>query len=192
MARPARPAPSVDELRLARQLRGMREWAGLNLDAAAEMAGKAASTISRWETAESRITARNAVALMTAYGIADADQHRFLTDLERARKEPGWWDEYRDVIPRWQAGLLAGETAADLIRTVDLLNVPQLLQHPAYTCAQLHAGPDDPRVHATMARQRQVVHRADPPTVWAMLPGPRRTTAVRMRAWAAGPRQVCS
>lgn len=165
-----RPVPSVDELRMAGQLRAMRERAGLSVAQAAAHVAVAETTVARWEKGESRIKQAHAGSLMSLYGIEPADQERFLSDLQTAR-QPGWWDQYKDVMAPHDAALLAAMTAANVIRTYEPLTVPWLLQAPDYTWARLRtAGAERPdrTMQAIQECQDRILHAATPPTVWAV------------------------
>jgi hypothetical protein len=56
-----------------------------------------------------------------------------LTQLAQQAKEPGWWADYRDVVPAWFTEYVSLESAASAVWTYEQEYVPGLLQTRAYT-----------------------------------------------------------
>ncbi|TDB83261.1 transcriptional regulator, partial [Micromonospora fluostatini] len=118
---------------------------------------------------------RDVSDLLTLYGVKDPHERESLLKLARDANNPGWWHRYGDVLPTWFQSYLGLEAAAALIRSYEVQFVPGLLQTRDYARAVVSLGhrratPDelDRRVDLRMQRQ-QLLHRPDPPQLWAVV-----------------------
>jgi transcriptional regulator with XRE-family HTH domain len=165
-------SPTVRHRRLGRELRRLREGAGLTIDEVATILECSDSKISRIETAHVRATPRDVRDLLNIYGITGEQQVQ-LVQLAREARQKGWWHQaYGDLPVRELVGL---EDEATSIRTYLEQLVPGLLQTEEYARAVLRAiHPDleleevEHSVELRMARQ-QLLSRSDPPNLWAVL-----------------------
>jgi transcriptional regulator with XRE-family HTH domain len=140
------PGPYVRRLRLARELKGLREGNGLSIDALARAVGSRRQRISEIENCHVRPDDAEINKILDFFGVAE---------LRRA------------AILAAAADLEAG---ADLISEYQLTFLPGLLQIPEFTAAYaridrtLYAETFDPEraVEARAARQANLV-RPDPP-----------------------------
>ncbi|MEV7004857.1 DUF5753 domain-containing protein, partial [Streptomyces sp. NPDC093982] len=113
--------------------------------------------------------------LLKEYGSEDYEASVLLQLLKRAG-EPGWWQRYdKRLMPEWFDRLVGLQEAATAIRTFEIQYVPGLLQTEAYARAVVERGlPSAPgrevqrRVELRM-RRRELVRRADPPQLWAIV-----------------------
>jgi transcriptional regulator with XRE-family HTH domain len=155
--------PPVRRRLLGSVLREYRESLGYNLDEAARILECDRSKISRIETGERGIRAKELRELLTEYGVPGSEQEALLAIAHRGR-ESGWWLDYRDVLPPAAQDFVIMEIAATEILAFEPNQVPDLLQTPDYMRAAAAADPrytsDEQRAHAMevkLNRQRIVV-----------------------------------
>ena len=160
--------PPVRRRLLGSALREYREGLGYNLDEAARILECDRSKISRIETGQRGIRAKELRELLTEYGVAAGEQEALLAIAHRGR-ESGWWLDYRDVLSAAGQDYLIMEIAASEILAFAPNQVPDLLQTPQYVRAVAGADPnftsDEQRAHAvevTLSRQRVVLGDRDP------------------------------
>jgi transcriptional regulator with XRE-family HTH domain len=156
-------SPPVRRRLLGSALREYRESLGYNLDEAARILDCDRSKISRIETGERGIRAKELQELLTEYGVPAGEQEALLAVAHRGR-ETGWWLDYRDVLPPAAQDYVSMEIAATEILCYEASRVPDLLQTPDYMRAVAAADPRYPtseqRAHAMevkLNRQRIVV-----------------------------------
>lgn len=128
-------ASPVRRRRLARMLRQFRDDAGLTIDQVAEKLELSASTVSRWETAQVGVRARDLKPLLDVYGVTGAQREELL-QITRERRQQPWYQEYRD-LPNILEAQFEDEASAIWQYSVQL--VPGLLQTEAYARAVLGA-----------------------------------------------------
>ncbi|MER7444421.1 helix-turn-helix domain-containing protein [Micromonospora avicenniae] len=167
--------PTVLRMLLGAQLRRLRESSGVTREGAGWEIRASESKISRMELGRVGFKERDVADLLTLYGVKDDEEREVLLKLARDANSPGWWHRYGDVLPSWFQSYLGLEAAAALIRTYEVQFVPGLLQTPAYARAVVLLGhgtaaPDeiDRRVGLRVRRQ-ELLRRADPPQLWAVL-----------------------
>ena len=102
------------------------------------------SKISRIETAQRNISARDVRDLLDLYRVTDpADRDELMRLVEESRQS-AWWTQY-DLDPSYQR-LIGLEGAATTICDYQIGVVPGLLQTPEYGTAVMDAWFDDPQV----------------------------------------------
>jgi len=167
--------PTVLRILLGAQLRRLRETKAITREDAGWEIRASGSKISRMELGRVSFKERDVADLLTLYGVNDPDEREALLVLARQANNPGWWQQYSDIMPNWFQSYLGLETAASLIRTYEIQFVPGLLQTPEYSRAVItlgHAGITaeqmDRRVELRKQRQ-QVFDRPDAPQLWAVI-----------------------
>ncbi len=155
--------PPVRRRLLGSALREYRENLGYNLDEAARILECDRSKISRIETGERGIRAKELRELLTEYGVPAAEQEALLAIAHRGR-ENGWWLDYRDVLSPAAQDYIIMEIAATEILAYEPNQVPDLLQTLGYMRAAAAADPRytsaEQRAHALevkLNRQRVVI-----------------------------------
>ena len=124
-------------------LRRYREYAGYRLEDAARVLECDRSKISRIETGQRGIRARDLRDLLTEYGIADPREQATLTGIADPRgARHGWWRDYADIVPAAYQDLMIMETHASEILVYDAQQVPDLLQTQDYARAVAGSDPD--------------------------------------------------
>jgi hypothetical protein len=157
------------------QLRRLRTEKGLSRDQAGEAIRASEWKIHRLENGQVGFKDRDVVDLLRFYGVTDPGEVAALVVLAREANEPGWWQQYGDVLPQWFRAYVDLESAATLIRTYEGQLVPGLLQTEDYMRAVIAgARLDDPpgeaeqRVQLRLGRQA-LLERADAPRLWAVV-----------------------
>jgi len=165
------PSPTIRARRLRRELRRIREEAGLTAESVAARLGWHRSKMIRVELGHSRITQQDLQDLLDIYQASPEDRE-ILTTLARQARLKGWWNAYGDVLPDDYVGF---EAEAAAISTYQGLYVPGLLQTEEYARAIIRAGrstagPDEieRRVAARTAR-KALLSRDVPPKLWVIL-----------------------
>jgi transcriptional regulator with XRE-family HTH domain len=155
--------PPVRRRLLGTALRRYRENLGYGLDEAAQILECDRSKISRIETGQRGIRAKELRELLTEYGVPDEEQKALLAIAHRG-KQYGWWQDYPDVLSGAGQEYVIMEAAATEIMAYDSQQIPDLLQTREYARALADADPgctsDEQRAHAVevkLARQRIVL-----------------------------------
>jgi transcriptional regulator with XRE-family HTH domain len=147
---------TIRHLRLASELRTLREARGLSAQEAADALGWSRPKLNKFETANRRPTVADVEEMLALYGCDEA-LHLALVKLTRNLHLRGWWTGYNDVL---EPSLPQLESEATDIYSWQLGVVPGLLQTSAYALALIQqANPDGSReshlrkVAARAARQ---------------------------------------
>jgi transcriptional regulator with XRE-family HTH domain len=166
--------PTAARLRLGARLRQLRQAAGISRQDAAGAIRSSASKITRLELGRSGVKTRDLADLLTLYGTDPAGQSSMMA-LAQVGNNRGWWQDYGDAVPAWQADYLGLEQSASLIRSYEPRFVPELLQTPEYarillasTSGDLDAGRAERQI-AVLLRRQQILHREQPPHVWMVI-----------------------
>ncbi|TBL29131.1 XRE family transcriptional regulator [Verrucosispora sp. SN26_14.1] len=167
--------PTVLRMLLGAQLRRLRESRGVTREKAGWEIRSSESKISRMKLGRVGFKERDVADLLTLYGVTAEQERGALLKLARGANNPGWWHRYGDVLPSWFQSYLGLEAAAALIRSYEVQFVPGLLQTREYARAVVLLGHGqaspaeiDRRVDLRMRRQ-EVLHRAKPPRLWAVV-----------------------
>lgn len=151
-------SPTVARRTLARVLRQRRESARLTAAKAASHAGMHAATLSKVESATTRIQPGTAQALMKFYGASEEDCDAVF-DLAHAARRRGWWQSYKSM-PAWFDAYVGLETEASTIRDYQAELVHGMLQTEEYAFALARVAvdvqsDDEAREHAALRMARQ-------------------------------------
>lgn len=160
---------------LGAQLRRLRQTRGFTREEAGEAIRASESKISRIELGRVSVKPRDVGDLLTLYGVHDSDERDPLLSLAGKTREPGWWQEYGDVMPPWFEEYVGLESAASLIRTYEVQFVPGLLQTAEYAHAVALRGRNladrhEVERHVRLRMNRaKLLNRAAAPTLWAVV-----------------------
>ncbi|MGK8521486.1 helix-turn-helix domain-containing protein [Nocardia asteroides] len=153
---------------LGRQLRDLRNRAGMTTRVAAQQLEWSEAKIWRIETGQTSLRGLDVEAMCKVYG-APSNLLEPLRTLARDTKAKGWWTAYGDVIAEGFEVYIGLEEAATSLCTYENELVPGLLQTEGYARAviaaahpELSAHEIDRRVRFRQARQA-LVTRADAP-----------------------------
>lgn len=159
--------PTMRRKQLGRQLRALREAAGVRMEDAAAALDCARSRISHIETGRNAVRKPDLEVLLRLYGALD--RLDVLEELRREGTTRGWWSTYR--LPEWLQAYIGLEADATTVRSFALELIPGLLQTESYARA-LYRDPRTPevqrRVAARMQRQSRLTA-PDPLTVSAVM-----------------------
>jgi transcriptional regulator with XRE-family HTH domain len=128
-----RRSPLIRRRRLARELRELREQAGLTAEQLARASGLARTGLSRFETAERVPGVGDVDAIIKALGITDEDQWHTLVQMAEDAAEKGWWAGYGAAMGERQAVYADLEYGARTVREYQSFVIPGLLQSAEYT-----------------------------------------------------------
>jgi transcriptional regulator with XRE-family HTH domain len=169
---PATEGPSLQARWLGRQLRDLREEAGMTLQEAASYLQRNQSTVSRFESADYPIRRPDVLALLELYGVSGGTRRDALLQLSEAVWDEGWWIEFDDAIDgRRLLDFAWAESIAQEMRLLGVMLVPGVLQAPGYAREAIKRW--DPKAsEATINRQvefriarKSSLRREDAPTV---------------------------
>lgn len=133
-----RREPTARQMRLATELRRLREAAGLTSRQAASLLGVAPAQITHIESALAGVSEQRVRRLTSHYACTDAVFVDALVAMATDRTQ-GWWEEYRGVLPASFLDLSELEHHARFLRHVAILYVPGLLQTEEYSRAVFSA-----------------------------------------------------
>jgi transcriptional regulator with XRE-family HTH domain len=137
-----RLSPTVARFQLGRELRQLREVAGLSLRAAAGEIDVSVPTLSKIEGGRQAVRPIYLKLHAQRYGVAADDGIR-LAELARQANRPEWFVELAKHVPDWFRLYLGYEGAASRVRTYGAELVDDLLQTPAYARAVVSASRPD-------------------------------------------------
>jgi transcriptional regulator with XRE-family HTH domain len=152
--------PPVRRRLLGAALRRHRESLGYRLDDAARILECDRSKISRIESGQRGIRARDLRDLLTEHG---EQEQQTLTAIAHPHPERGWWQPYTEVLPGTWLDYLITEAAASRIQAYQPQQVPDLLQSQEYARAvaaadpALSAGAQDLALEAMLTRQQLIL-----------------------------------
>jgi len=165
--------PTLRRRELGVRLREHRTRAGLTVDQVAERLMSSTSKISRMETAQRAVSARDVRDLCDIYEVDPLERERLLT-LVRESKQRGWWHNYEDLGTGIDK-LIGLQDAAVEIKDYESCIVPSLLQTETYARAAIRGIlPEisdavlEERVEARLLRQKLLL-KDDAPRFWALL-----------------------
>ncbi|PPS88403.1 helix-turn-helix domain-containing protein [Streptomyces sp. MH60] len=133
-----RREPTARQVRLATELRRLREAAGLNSRQAAELLGVAPAQITHIESALAGVSEQRVRRLASHYACTDEEFIDALVAMATERST-GWWEQYRGLLPTPFLDLSELEHHARFLRHVAILYVPGLLQTEGYSRAVFSA-----------------------------------------------------
>lgn len=166
--------PTIGGRQLARELRHLREQAGMTGEQAAKALDWEQSKVSRMETGKMRITSGEVMELCEAYGV-DGDERGRLVQLARDARKKGWWHEYSDYVKKGFIDYLAFESEALAYRSYETQVVPGIFQTEAYARAifrgsQRRTAEEIERcVEVRLARQQRIATSTDPLHIWTVI-----------------------
>lgn len=167
--------PTVRKRQLGAELRRLREAAGKRIEDVAAHLECSMSKISRVETGQAPIKARDVRDLLQWYEVTDPAQVETLMQIHRDAQKQGWWAHYEEVLAAGLATYAGLESDARILRAYEPIFVHGLLQTGDYARAVIEAvRPDEPEeverlVRFRMDRQQLLTRKPDPLEVWVVL-----------------------
>jgi transcriptional regulator with XRE-family HTH domain len=129
-----RREPTARQMRLAVELRRLRDAADLSARQAAALLGVSPVQISHIESGLSGLSEERLRRLASHYACTEAEFIDALVAMATDRTR-GWWEEYRGLIPTSFLDLSELDHHASFRRNVAILHVPGLLQTEDYARA---------------------------------------------------------
>ncbi|MFJ8104212.1 helix-turn-helix domain-containing protein [Streptomyces sp. NPDC096132] len=169
-----RQEPTARQMRLATELRRLRDAAGLTSREAAALLGVSAPQVSQIEAGLTGVSEKRLRRMAAHYACTDEEFIDALVALATDRTR-GWWEEYRGLLPTAFLDLAELEHHAVSLRESQFLYVPGPLQTEDYARAvfafrvpELPLDELELRVRHRMAR-KAVLDRPTPPPYEAVV-----------------------
>ncbi|KAB2347046.1 helix-turn-helix domain-containing protein [Actinomadura rudentiformis] len=166
---PSGPGPVVQRAILTSELQRLRLAHGSTQGQVAAALDWSPSKLIRIEGGTVGISTTDLHALLRYYGLSEEDPEvAKMTELARGGRQRGWWSLYRNEMSSEYLDFIGYEAGASVIRSVQPLVIPGLLQIEDYANAltiefvDSHAERDIV-VEVRMQRQESVLGRPDPP-----------------------------
>ena len=160
---PADQGPVVQSALLRGELVRLRRQSGLTQEQVASDLEWSPSKLIRVEGGRSSITKVDLDALLARYGVTGESTRERLQQLNRASRERGWWDKYRDDVVPTYLSYVGFEAGAVFIRQFQSAFLPGLLQTADYaeavTVNAVDAVRVAPIVGLRLQRQAQLAQR---------------------------------
>ncbi|MFF4019255.1 helix-turn-helix domain-containing protein [Streptomyces sp. NPDC001843] len=135
---PPKAVPTQRQRRLGSELRRMRIAAGVSAEQAAGLLGVDRGKISYMESGVRAISEERLRALAHHCQCEDAKYVDALVEMAQPRT-PGWWEQYRGLLPQGMLDIAELEARATRMRTACAVHIPGLLQTSDYALAVFRA-----------------------------------------------------
>ncbi|WP_281384891.1 helix-turn-helix domain-containing protein [Micromonospora polyrhachis] len=169
--------PKVGRRKLRSAIRRAREASGLTQEQVATAMDWSLSKLIRIEAGYVSISTNDVKALLLHYQVTDPAEVAELVSLARVARQRTWWSQYRDSVPPAYFSYIGLEAEASGLSFYQSVGMPGLLQTPEYAQAVakivIPNFNDPSEAEASVAlrirRQREVLDRANPPTLDVVL-----------------------
>ncbi|GLP69788.1 MULTISPECIES: helix-turn-helix transcriptional regulator [unclassified Streptomyces] len=167
--------PTVRRRQLGAELRRLREQAGHRIEDVATHLECSMSKISRVETGQAPIKARDVRDLLEWYGVTDPVRIETVMQIHKDAQQQGWWTHYGEVLPSGLATYAGLETDARVLRSYEQTVVHGLLQTEDYARSVIAtARPNQPHetdqlVRFRKERQALLTRQPDPLELWVVM-----------------------
>lgn len=172
---PPASGPTVRKRQLGAELRRLREAAGKKIEDAAAHLECSMSKVSRVETGQAPIKARDVRDLLQWYEVTDPAQVETVMHIHKDAQKQGWWAHYEEILPSGMATYAGLESDARTVRAYEPIFVHGLLQSEDYARAVIGAvRPNEPDeverlVRFRMERQKLLTRSPHPLELWAVI-----------------------
>ncbi|OIJ98021.1 helix-turn-helix domain-containing protein [Streptomyces colonosanans] len=168
-----RREPTARQMRLAVELRRLRDAAGLSAREAAALIGANRVQISHIESGLTGVSEQRLRRLASHYACMDGEFVDALVILATDRTR-GWWEEYRGLLPTSFLDLSELEYHCTYRWDVDFLHVPGLLQTEGYaralfSCRVPELPEDELELRVRHRMQRRVILEQPEPVRYEVL-----------------------
>jgi transcriptional regulator with XRE-family HTH domain len=168
--------PTAVRRELGQRLRALRQGSDLTAAQAAERVGFSTSRVTKIELAQLRVSHKDVLTMLDAYGQTDPEQQALLLSMVREGSRKEWWESHRVLHPKF-GSYLGLESVATTLQAYDTHLVHGLLQTPDYARAQIRAVRLDLLEHEVdqlvqfRMRRQEILTRTDPPalTLWSVM-----------------------
>lgn len=135
---PRTTGPTIARWQLARELRTLREAAGLTHNQIADVLGCSDWKIYKIESGDVGVGRPDLLVMLDSYNVTDERVRGSLLDLQKQGKERGWWAKFGQ-LPAPYSMYIGLESAATEVKNFELAAIPGLLQTEDYARALLAA-----------------------------------------------------
>jgi transcriptional regulator with XRE-family HTH domain len=164
--------PVTMRRKLTVELKRLRTARELTQRHVAEQLDCSASKVIRIEKGQVAVGVTDLKALLRLYGVDDQDRIASMVEMARGSKRLPFTD-YKNVLPAETLRFFAYESSASIIRQVQPLLVPDLLQTEEYARALLSTWGTDPtridQIVMSRLERQELLERADPPAMFFIL-----------------------
>lgn len=122
-----RSQPTARQVRLGMELRKLRERAGVTAREASRLVGVDPARMAHWESGRVAVGEEGVRRLTAQYRLTDQGLIDALAAVAEGASR-GWWESYRGVLPQGFLDLAELEHHATYMRTVEVTQIPGLLQ----------------------------------------------------------------
>ncbi|MEU5436514.1 helix-turn-helix transcriptional regulator [Streptomyces sp. NPDC020719] len=163
-----RPSATARRVRLATELRKLRERAGMTATDAAKLLGTSSGQLSNVESARFGVSPDRVRAMSRLYSCADQPYIDALADMAVEKARGWWWDAYREVLPSGLLNLAELEHHATSLRTAFTSHIPGMLQtadHAREIFRHVIPAPTPPEVEHRVSyriKRQDVIYREGP------------------------------
>jgi len=168
--------PTVQRRRLRVELRRARNEARKTQKQVADDLGWSPSKLLRIENGQVGISQTDLKALLGYYGVVDPEQIKSFVELAQQGRRQQPWSQYRDVLLPDFMAYLTYEASASLLRVVEPLLIPGLLQTEEYARAINKAFASKDMTERDIERQTEarvlrqaILEREDAPEIFFIL-----------------------
>jgi transcriptional regulator with XRE-family HTH domain len=167
--------PTLRRRQLGAELRRLREHAGKRIEDVAAHLECSMSKISRVETGQAPIKARDVRDLLQWYGVTDPELTEAVMLIHKGAQQQGWWAHYNEVLPSGMATYAGLEADASALRSYEPTFVHGLLQTEDYARAVIAAvRPNEPYevdqlVRFRKERQALLTRTPEPLELWVVV-----------------------
>ena len=164
----SRPAPTARRVRLATELRKLRERAGLTSTEAAQLLGTSSGQLSNVESSRFGVSPERVRAMAALYSCTNQPYVDALADMAAEKSRGWWWEAYREVLPSGLLSLAELEHHATALRTAFTAHIPGMLQtaeHAREIFSHAIPAPTPPEVEHRVShriKRQDFVFRANP------------------------------
>ncbi|MGW3649760.1 helix-turn-helix domain-containing protein [Streptomyces sp. NPDC000878] len=163
-----RPTQTARRVRLATELRKLRERAGMTATETAPLLGTSSGQLSNVESARFGVSPDRVRAMARLYSCTDQAYIDALANMAGEKTRGWWWESYREVLPSGLLALAELEHHATALRTAFTSHIPGMLQtseHAREIFRHVIPAPTPPEVEHRVSyrvKRQDVVYRADP------------------------------
>ncbi|MFC0532261.1 helix-turn-helix domain-containing protein [Phytohabitans kaempferiae] len=165
--------PTVGRRRLRSALRAAREAAGLTQEQVSQEMDWSLSKVIRIESGAVGVSPIDARALLKLYGVSDRERIDELVGLARSSRARRWWSTYAGALPAPYTAYIGLEAETSSVLCYTPTKLPALFQTEAYAAKAVRrdqpGGDEQSQVEVRLARQREVLDKADPPHITAVI-----------------------
>jgi transcriptional regulator with XRE-family HTH domain len=147
---------------VARTLREWRKSTGFTMEEVAQKLRWSQPKLSRFERAEVNAGPAEIIALATILGVDDDERDAVVALAMSSTANSGWWSSYGpETVEGDLADYIETEADAELVRSIEIMVIPGLLQTRDYSEALIRSWNQEPNEIVTLKRRKLRQQRQD-------------------------------